>query len=121
MEFRRVPALKGSAMPQMVWFLVGCTQSSCRMAKTDVSVFFLTLPPTGRAVRRPGDCHMTQFTSPRPLNLRLQKPRNPLVAPALMRQAGKHGHQQHEVRLRQAAQRELRQEILRVGRPDASP
>jgi hypothetical protein len=34
---------------------------------------------------------MTQFTAPRPQLLTLRKPRNPLVAPALMRQAGRHG------------------------------
>jgi hypothetical protein len=34
---------------------------------------------------------MPQFTAPRPQLLMLRKPRNPLVAPAQMRQAGRHG------------------------------
>lgn len=60
---------------------------------------------------------MTQFTSPRPLNLQLRKPRNPLVAPALMRQAGRHG----STKPRQAARRELQQQITALGQPDRSP
>lgn len=77
---------------------------------------------TGRASARHGDHDMPQFTSPRPHNQqRLLKPRNPLVAHALMRQAGKHGQQGLAARQRQAGQRELRHEILQVGRPDSSP
>ncbi|MCV2423615.1 hypothetical protein [Paucibacter sp. DJ2R-2] len=64
---------------------------------------------------------MTQFTSPRPLNLRLLKPRNPIVAHARLRQAGQHGLQGQTTRQRQAGKRETRQEILQIGRPDRSP
>ncbi|WP_156421829.1 hypothetical protein [Paucibacter sp. KCTC 42545] len=66
---------------------------------------------------------MPQFTSPRPLGgpalLKLRKPRNPLVAPALMRQAGRHGSSQ--AAKRQRAQIELRQQIEALGRPDRCP
>jgi hypothetical protein len=46
---------------------------------------------------------MPQFTSPRPLTVSMRKPRNPMVAPAQFRQAGRHqsGHP------RQDAQRAL--------------
>lgn len=60
---------------------------------------------------------MTQFTSPRPLSLRLSKPRNPVVAPALLRQAGRHalGHQ------RQAQRRDLHKQLLQLASSDSSP
>lgn len=60
---------------------------------------------------------MPQFTSPRPNALRLIKPRNPLVAPALMRQAGRHGAGQQ----RQQAKARLQKELLQLGQPDRSP
>lgn len=63
---------------------------------------------------------MTQFTSPRPLTLKLRKPRNPLVAPALMRQAGKHGQLSRASSQRQNARRELRQQTLQMTLPDSS-
>ncbi|MCV2369492.1 hypothetical protein [Roseateles oligotrophus] len=61
---------------------------------------------------------MTQFTSPRPLNMKLRKPRNPLVAHALMRQAGKHGHFGSNSGQRQTARRELHKQTLEMTRPD---
>jgi len=69
---------------------------------------------------------MPQFTSPRPLGgpalLKLRKPRNPLVAPALMRQAGRHGGSQAAKRQQaQHAKSELRQQIEAMGRPDRCP
>lgn len=61
---------------------------------------------------------MPQFTAPRPLNLSLRKPRNPVVAPSLMRQAGRHQGADE----RQAAQRDLQRQIRQLGRPeDHSP
>jgi len=54
---------------------------------------------------------MPQFIAPRPLNLQLRKPRNPLVAPALMRQAGRHG----SGKPRQNARRELQKQIQQLG------
>ncbi|MBA4344139.1 MAG: hypothetical protein C0423_18525 [Methylibium sp.] len=60
---------------------------------------------------------MAQFISPRPLRLQQSKPRNPLVAPSLMRQAGRHGGAQKTQR--QSAQRALRQELQRHS--DQSP
>jgi hypothetical protein len=63
---------------------------------------------------------MTQFTSPRPLNLKLRKPRNPLVAHALMRQAGKHGHFNTGSSQRQTARHELHQQTLEMTLPDSS-
>lgn len=60
---------------------------------------------------------MPQFTSPRPNALRLKKPRNPLVAHALMRQAGRHNAGEQ----RQQAQRRLQKELLQLGQPDRSP
>ncbi|MCU7372441.1 hypothetical protein PEC18_16605 [Paucibacter sp. O1-1] len=61
---------------------------------------------------------MTQFTSPRPQILNLRKPRNPLVAPSLMRQAGRHGSAPKAQR--QQANLELRQQIWRSD-SDRSP
>lgn len=60
---------------------------------------------------------MPQFTSPRPLSLRLNKPRNPVVAPSLMRQAGRHalGNQ------RQAQHRDLQKQLLQLAPSDSSP
>ncbi|MCV2361488.1 MULTISPECIES: hypothetical protein [Roseateles] len=63
---------------------------------------------------------MTQFTSPRPLNLKLRKPRNPLVAHALMRQAGKHGHFNTGSSQRQTARRDLHKQTLEMTLPDSS-
>ncbi|MDM4767957.1 hypothetical protein [Pelomonas sp. SE-A7] len=60
---------------------------------------------------------MPQFTSPRANGLRLNKPRNPLVGPALMRQAGRHGSGAQ----RQQAQQRLHQELKLLGQPDRSP
>ena len=56
---------------------------------------------------------MPQFTSPRPLPAAMRKPRNPLVAPAQLRQAGRHqpGHP------RQDAQRALAQSLRELWRP----
>jgi hypothetical protein len=53
--------------------------------------------------------------------LRLQKPRNPLVAPTLMRQAGRHGGFNPGAQQRQAGRRELHQQILQLGKPDRIP
>ena len=47
----------------------------------------------------------------RPLTIVSRKPRNPLVAPALMRLAGRHGN---SAKLRQAARRELRAQIAQL-------
>jgi hypothetical protein len=60
---------------------------------------------------------MTQFTSPRPMSLRLNKPRNPIVAPSLLRQAGRHalGNQ------RQAQRRDLHKQLLQLASSDSSP
>ncbi len=65
---------------------------------------------------------MTQFVSPRPLTIKLSKPRNPLVAPALMRQAGKHGQLTSGSSQRQNARRELRQQTQEMTQtpPDSS-
>lgn len=63
---------------------------------------------------------MPQFTSPRPLQLKLRKPRNPLVAPCLKRQAGRH-QSPHDARAqRQQANLDLRR-LLRERFPDDSP
>ena len=59
---------------------------------------------------------MAQFTAPRPLLLKLRKPRNPLVAPAQQRQAGRHQGPD----ARQQARLELRR-LLRERFPDDSP
>ncbi len=57
---------------------------------------------------------MPQFTSPRPAALRsLRKPRNPIVAPALLRQAGRH----QGPKPRQGAQAELRSALADLWRP----
>ncbi|RTL21887.1 MAG: hypothetical protein EKK52_07615 [Burkholderiales bacterium] len=63
---------------------------------------------------------MPQFTSPRPLQLTLRKPRNPLVAPALKRQAGRHQSPHDAQAQRQQARLELRR-LLRDRFPDDSP
>jgi hypothetical protein len=63
---------------------------------------------------------MPQFTSPRPLQLNLRKPRNPLVAPALKRQAGRHQSPNDARVQRQQARLELRR-LLRERFPDDSP
>lgn len=63
---------------------------------------------------------MPQFTSPRPMQLTLRKPRNPLVAPAMKRQAGRH-QSPHDARaLRQQARQDLRR-LVRDRYPDDSP
>ncbi|MCE4539531.1 hypothetical protein LXT12_19960 [Pelomonas sp. P7] len=63
---------------------------------------------------------MPQFTSPRPLKLNVRKPRNPFVAPALKRQAGRHQSPQDAHAQRQQARLELRRQ-LRDRFPDDSP
>ena len=63
---------------------------------------------------------MPQFTSPRPLQLTLRKPRNPLVALAMKRQAGRHQTPQDARTLRQQARLDLRK-LLRDRSPDDSP
>ena len=63
---------------------------------------------------------MPQFTSPRPMQLKLRKPRNPLVAPTLKRQAGRHRSATDAQALRQQARLELRR-LLRDRFPDQSP
>lgn len=55
---------------------------------------------------------MTQFTAPRPQRLQMRKPRNPLVAPALMRQAGRHGNSAKAQR--QSEQRSLLKEVRQL-------
>ncbi len=63
---------------------------------------------------------MTQFTNPRPLTMKLRKPRNPLVAHALMRQAGKHGYFNTNSSQRQTTRKELKQQTLEMTLPDSS-
>ncbi|PZP32816.1 MAG: hypothetical protein DI603_09020 [Roseateles depolymerans] len=63
---------------------------------------------------------MPQFTSPRPLQVQLRKPRNPLVAPAQQRQAGRHQSPRDAQAQRQQARLELRR-LLRERFPDDSP
>jgi hypothetical protein len=63
---------------------------------------------------------MPQYTSPRPLQLKLRKPRNPLVAPALQRQAGRHQSPKDAQMRRQQARLDLRH-LLRERFPDDSP
>lgn len=63
---------------------------------------------------------MPQFTSPRPLQLNLRKPRNPLVAPALKRQAGRHQSPQDAHAQRQRARLELRR-LVHERCPDNDP
>jgi hypothetical protein len=61
---------------------------------------------------------MPQFTSPRPLLLTLRKPRNPWVAAAQLRQAGRHTSARHPQR--QQARQQLNRQ-LRDLPPDDSP
>lgn len=63
---------------------------------------------------------MPQFTSPRPLQIKQRKPRNPLVAPAMQRLAGRHQSQHEAHAQRQQARLELRR-LLRDRFPDDSP
>lgn len=63
---------------------------------------------------------MPQLTSPRHLQLSLRKPRNPLVAPALKRQAGRHQSPNDARAQRQQARLDLRH-LLRERFPDDSP
>ncbi|MDN3922690.1 hypothetical protein [Roseateles violae] len=62
---------------------------------------------------------MSKFIAPRPLrlSLRTSKPRNPLVGPSLLRQAGRHA----DGNARQAARRDLLKQIQQLGQPDRSP
>lgn len=59
---------------------------------------------------------MPQFIAPRPQTLQLRKPRNPHIAPSLMRQAGRHGGGHP----RQQAQRALQQQIQQLHRESDS-
>lgn len=61
---------------------------------------------------------MPQFTAPRPQLLTLRKPRNPLVAPSLMRQAGRHGSGAKAQR--QQANLALRKQVQQTD-PDRGP
>lgn len=63
---------------------------------------------------------MPQFTSPRPLQVKALNPRNPLVAPAMKRQAGAHQSAHSAHAQRQQARLELRR-LLRDRLPDDSP
>ena len=63
---------------------------------------------------------MPQFTSPRPMLIKLRKPRNPLVAPALKRQAGRHQSPTDPRAQRHQGRLELRH-LLREHLPDDSP
>ena len=63
---------------------------------------------------------MPQFTSPRPLQIKSRKPRNPLVAPAMQRQAGRHQNARDAHAQRHQARLELRR-LLRDRFPDDSP
>lgn len=63
---------------------------------------------------------MPQFTAPRPMTLNLRKPRNPLVAPAQLRQAGRHQSPRDAHAMRQQSQQQLRR-LLRDMPPDDSP
>ncbi|MDT9002354.1 hypothetical protein RQP53_23940 [Paucibacter sp. APW11] len=60
---------------------------------------------------------MPQYTAPRAQNRGLLKPRNPLVAPSLMRKSGRHqgGNQRH------AQRRELEQQLQSLDRLERSP
>lgn len=63
---------------------------------------------------------MSQFTAPRPqLSLQGRKPRNPMVAPALLRQAGR--HQAQRAAERQRAKQDLALEIRRLRPDERSP
>lgn len=60
---------------------------------------------------------MPQFTSPRPsAATSLRKPRNPLVAPAQLRQAGRH----QPPKPRQTQTLALRSELRELWRPPSS-
>lgn len=63
---------------------------------------------------------MPQFTSPRPMRINASKPRNPVVVPALKRQAGRHQSATDAHAQRQQARLELRR-LLRDRFPDDSP
>ena len=63
---------------------------------------------------------MPYFTSPRPLPIHMRKPRNPLVAPALHRQAGRHKSTQDAYAQRHQARLEQRRQLL-DRLPDDSP
>ncbi len=63
---------------------------------------------------------MRQFIAPRPLRLHMRKPRNPLVAPAAQRDAGRHQSPNDAQAERQQARLELRR-LLRDRFPDDSP
>ena len=62
---------------------------------------------------------MPQFTAPRPQILTLRKPRNPLVAPSMQRQAGRHGAAGKAQR--QQAKHVLRQEVRQLLPTDRGP
>ncbi|QPF75782.1 hypothetical protein G8A07_24595 [Roseateles sp. DAIF2] len=63
---------------------------------------------------------MSQFTAPRPqLSLSLRKPRNPLVAPSLLRQAGRHDAASKSQR--QQAKTALLKEVRQLVPLDRSP
>ena len=60
---------------------------------------------------------MPQFTSPRPsAAIQLRKPRNPLVAPAQFRQAGRH----QPLKARQQQTQSLRLEMRELWRPPST-
>lgn len=63
---------------------------------------------------------MPQYTSPRAMTLTLRKPRNPLVAPAMKRHAGRHQSPKNAQAQRQQARLDLRH-LLRERFPDDSP
>jgi hypothetical protein len=63
---------------------------------------------------------MPQFVSPRPMKLAVRKPRNPFVAPAFKRKAGRHQTGTEAHAQRQQARLELRC-LLRDRFPDDSP
>ena len=60
---------------------------------------------------------MSHFVAPRPQNIKLslqtRKPRNPLVGPSLMRQAGSHARGNE----RQTARRDLQRQIAALDKP----
>lgn len=59
---------------------------------------------------------MPQFTAPRPALTGLRKPRNPLVAPAQFRQAGRH----QAPKPRQAESRSLRSALRELWHPPST-
>ena len=63
---------------------------------------------------------MPKFTPLRPMALTLPKPRNPLVAPAMQRHAGRHQSPSDAGAQRQQARLHLRR-LLREHLPDESP